>query len=97
VIVAAEIARQANESHQLLPMLEQVKANLGRKPEAASADAGYWSEASAADGAGAGIRQCEPIIMRMVEVLPAPLGPRSPNILPASISRLRASTATLVS
>ena len=44
VIVAAEITQQANDSGQLVPMLEQVKANTGRKPEAVSADAGYWSE-----------------------------------------------------
>jgi hypothetical protein len=41
VIVAAEITQQANDSRQLLPMLAQVEANLGRKPDAVSADAGY--------------------------------------------------------
>src|SRR5208282_3398871 len=40
---------------QLLPMLDQVKQNLGRSPEAASADAGYWSEANATDESVAGI------------------------------------------
>src|SRR5271167_4424271 len=49
VIVAAEITQQSNDSRQLLPMLEQLKANLGRKPDAVSADAGYWSEANATD------------------------------------------------
>lgn len=44
VIVAAEITQQANDSGQLVPMIEQVKTNTGRKPEAVSADAGYWSE-----------------------------------------------------
>ena len=44
VIVAAEITQQANDSRQLLPMLKQVEACMGRKPEAVSADAGYWSE-----------------------------------------------------
>ena len=47
VIVAAEITQQANDSRQLIPMLEQVAANMGRKPDAVSADAGYWSEANA--------------------------------------------------
>jgi transposase len=55
VIVAAEITQQANDSRQLLPMLELVEANMGRKPDAVSADAGYWSEANATDASVAGI------------------------------------------
>jgi len=55
VIVAAEITQQANDSRQLLPMLEQVEANMGRKPDVVSADAGYWSEANATDENVAGI------------------------------------------
>ena len=49
VIVAAEVTQQANDSQQLVPMIEQVGANVGRKPEAVSADAGYWSEANVTD------------------------------------------------
>ena len=49
VIVAADLTQQANDKEQLLPMLAQVKTNMGRKPDAASADAGYWSEANATD------------------------------------------------
>jgi hypothetical protein len=33
VIVAAEVTQQANDSRQLIPMLGQVKQNLGRKPD----------------------------------------------------------------
>ncbi|MGH9486252.1 MAG: IS1182 family transposase [Terriglobales bacterium] len=55
VIVAAEVTQQTTDNHQLLPMLDQVKDNLGRKPQAASADAGYWSEANATDQSVAGI------------------------------------------
>ena len=55
VIVAAEITQAANDSQQLLPMIEQVKANMGRKPESVSADAGYWSEDNVTDERGAGI------------------------------------------
>jgi transposase len=55
VIVAAEITQQTNDSGQLLPMLEQLEANMGRKPDAVSADAGYWSEANATDEKVAGI------------------------------------------
>jgi hypothetical protein len=49
VIVAAEVTQETTDNHQLLPMLGQAEENLGRKPEAASADAGYWSEANATD------------------------------------------------
>ena len=38
-----------------------------------------------------------PTIMRMLEVLPAPLGPRRPNIVPASMRRLKSLTAILFS
>jgi transposase len=55
VIVAAEITQETTDNRQLLPMLEQVKQNLGRKPDAVSADAGYWSEANATDESVAGI------------------------------------------
>jgi len=44
VIVAAEVTQETTDNRQLLPMLAQVKQNMGRKPDAASADAGYWSE-----------------------------------------------------
>lgn len=49
VIVAADITQETTDNHQLLPMLGQVEENLGRKPDAASADAGYWSESNATD------------------------------------------------
>ncbi len=49
VIVAAEVTQETTDNHQLAPMLGQVEQNMGRKPDAASADAGYWSEANATD------------------------------------------------
>lgn len=55
VIVAADVTQETTDNHQLLPMLDQVKENLGHKPEAASADAGYWSEANVSDERAAGI------------------------------------------
>jgi transposase len=55
VIVAAEITQETNDNRQLLPILKQLEANLGRKPDAVSADAGYWSEANVTDEKGAGI------------------------------------------
>ena len=55
VVVAAEITQQANDSQQLAPMIKQVAVNMGRKPEAVSADAGYWSEANVSDERVAGV------------------------------------------
>ncbi len=55
VIVAAEVTQDTVDNHQLLPMLKQVKKNLGRSPEKASADTGYWSETNVTDESVAGI------------------------------------------
>jgi transposase len=55
VIVATDITQDTVDNHQLLPMLQQVKENLGRKPQVASADTGYWSQANATDESVAGI------------------------------------------
>jgi transposase len=44
VIVCADVTQQANDKHQLLPMLEQIEENLGEIPDRAIADAGYFSE-----------------------------------------------------
>ena len=44
IIVAAEITQESNDKRQLAPMLAQVERNLGTKPEAATADTGYFSE-----------------------------------------------------
>ncbi|HEV2487492.1 MAG TPA: IS1182 family transposase [Terracidiphilus sp.] len=55
VIVAAEVTQETTDNHQLLPMLEQVEENLGRKPQTASADAGYWSEVNITNASVAGI------------------------------------------
>lgn len=44
VIVAADVTQQPNDKQQLEPMMAEVKQNVGRMPEATSADAGYFSE-----------------------------------------------------
>jgi transposase len=49
VIVAHEVIARGNDSAQLVPLLAQVVANLGRKPTAASADAGYFSQEQLTD------------------------------------------------
>jgi len=49
IIVAADLTIETNDKQQLLPMLAQVEANMGRKPENVSADTGYWSETNVTD------------------------------------------------
>jgi len=50
IIVATGLTQEANDKRQLVPMLTAVKSNLGRLPEKATADAGYFStEAVTAD------------------------------------------------
>ncbi len=55
IIVAAVLTQDANDKKQLLPMLQQVQQNLGRKPEQVTADAGYFSEAAVTDPKTEGI------------------------------------------
>jgi len=55
VIVAAEVTQSSTDSRQLAPMLAQIAMHLGQKPEKASADAGYFSEANVTDTAVTGI------------------------------------------
>ena len=49
VIVAAEVSQATNDKHQLAPMLQQVEQNVGAKPQAASADTGYWDPRQVGD------------------------------------------------
>lgn len=49
IIVAHDLITQGNDKLQLAPMLAQVQKNLGRKPTAASADAGYYSDEQVTD------------------------------------------------
>ncbi len=49
VIVAAAVTQQTNDKQQLVPMLKKTEENIGRLPEKASADAGYFSEANVTD------------------------------------------------
>lgn len=45
IIVAASLTQAANDKQQLAPLLAVVKDNVGRLPEKATADAGYFSAA----------------------------------------------------
>jgi transposase len=55
IIVAAEVTRETNDKQQLAPMLARVEQNAGVKPEAVSADAGYFSESQINDDRATGI------------------------------------------
>jgi len=46
IIVAQDVTQSAVDCGQLVPMVDAVEKNLGRKPEQASADSGYCSEAN---------------------------------------------------
>jgi len=45
IIVAATLTQAANDKQQLVPVLAEVKSNVGRLPEKVTADAGYFSTA----------------------------------------------------
>ena len=44
IIVAHGLTQNASDQGQLVPMIDAIETNLGRKPEQASADNGYCSE-----------------------------------------------------
>jgi len=49
IVVAAAVTQQGNDKLQLVPMLAQVEANLQAKPDKATADTGYYSDAAVTD------------------------------------------------
>jgi transposase len=49
VIVAAELTQQTVDRQQLIPLVEAVKKATGLRPEAITADAGYWDSVSLRD------------------------------------------------
>jgi transposase len=46
IIVAHGLTPSMSDQDQLVPLIDRIKAHLGRKPKEASADAGYCSEAN---------------------------------------------------
>jgi hypothetical protein len=55
IIVAASLTQAANDKQQLVPVLEEVKNNVGRLPEKVTADAGYFSTTAVTNEALSGI------------------------------------------
>ena len=46
IIVAQDVTQDAVDYRQLVPMVDAIETNLGRKPEQLSTDSGYCSEAN---------------------------------------------------
>jgi transposase len=46
IIVGAKVVQAGNDQQQLVPVLQEVAQNLGKMPEAVSADGGYFSTAA---------------------------------------------------
>ncbi len=46
IVVAHDVKAEQNDAPQLVPMVKQIRANLGRNPKELSADSGYLSEAN---------------------------------------------------
>ena len=46
--MAHGLTQSMSDQDQLVPLVDAIKANLGRKPKEVSADAGYCSEANLA-------------------------------------------------
>ena len=55
IIVAVDVIQQTTDNHQLAPMLEQTEQNLGTRPQAVSADSGYWNPTQVEKIQGQGI------------------------------------------
>jgi len=49
IIVATNVVQAGNDGEQLVPLLNQVEENVGRMPDAVTADTGYFSEAAVTD------------------------------------------------
>jgi hypothetical protein len=55
IIVACDVTDDGTDPRQLQPLLDQVRQNTGRLPDAYSADSGYWSEDNVAALARRGV------------------------------------------
>jgi len=56
IIVAHELTPSMSDQGQLIPLVDHIEKNLGRKPKEASADAGYCSEVNLEALAKRGVR-----------------------------------------
>ena len=77
IIVGAKVVQAGNDQQQLVPVLQEVAQNLGKMPEAVSADGGYFSTAALTHEAVRGVNlhvppnERAPDIGSLAETLPA--------------------------
>jgi hypothetical protein len=80
VIVGAAVTQEANDKKQLVPRLKEVKVRMGRPPQQATADTGYFSEPNVTDAQLRGIDLfVPPDRQKHGEKRPATTGPPSPE------------------
>jgi transposase len=76
IIVGAKVVQAGNDQQQLVPVLQEVAQNLGKMPEAASADGGYFSTAALTHEAVRGVNlhvppnERQPDLGSLTEALP---------------------------
>jgi transposase len=77
IIVGAKVVQAGNDQQQLIPVLQEVAQNLGKMPEAVSADGGYFSTSALTHEAVRGVNlhvppnEREPDREFVAETLPA--------------------------
>lgn len=77
IIVGAKVVQAGNDQQQLVPVLQEVAQNLGKMPETASADGGYFSTTALTHEAVRGVNlhvppnERAPDIGSLAETLPA--------------------------
>ena len=94
VIVGAAVTQEANDKKQLVPMLKEVKVQMGRPPPRATADNGYFSEANVTD---APLREIDLLVapdrLKHGEKRPTTTGPPPPGASVAEQMRHKLRTA----
>lgn len=78
IILARDVTNQCPDSGNLVPMMEQTLENVGRAPDAATADNGYWAPGVDEACSAMGIEVYVSTASRPVkETLPADASPRT--------------------
>jgi transposase len=99
IIVAQDVTQSPVDCAQLVPMTDAIEANLGRKPEQLSADAGYCSEANLEALEGRGIdsyvatgraRDAVGTVKGNAAATPAPEPARTPTRVEAMRAKIKA-------
>jgi transposase len=94
VIVVAAVTQEANDKKQLVPMLKEVKVQMGSPPQQATADTGYFSEQNVTDSQLQGIDLfVAPDRQKHGEKPPGTTGPPPPEASAAEQMRHKLRTA----